>query len=203
YFGNKRPEITVEKNHEKLIAFASITYENSGLLEAHWEVDGRIVSRVSQYLTYGNKYTFKTPDMAGLPTFDPGTHIVRFVVTAPGGTGLVAPSLLYFVTAQGVQQSRGVLKLIDPSERAFLKYAPLEFTWEPVGGNPTYIIQFYKQKTDTPLFSACTRDTNYRLPPLVVKRFFKSGVKYFWKVKGSNEKEEAESTVREFSFRSR
>jgi hypothetical protein len=201
YFENNRPEITVDKEHQKLKAFAKITFQYSGLLEGYWEVDGRIVSRVSEHLATGNTVLIETPETVQMPTFDPGTHVVKFVVTSPTEKMLPVPSLLYFVTAQGMQRSQATLKATAPDEGASLKYEPQTFSWERIAADATYIVQFYKDSASTPLFSACTMDISYKLPSAVFREIFKPGVKYYWKVKGSGVREEAESSLREFRFK--
>jgi hypothetical protein len=201
YFENNRPEITVDKDYKKLKAYAKIFFTYSGLLEGYWEVDGRIVSRVSEHLTTGNAAILETPDALQLPTFDPGTHVVKFVITSPSEKMLPVPALLYFVTAQGVQRSQTVLKPIMPAEGASLKYEPATFVWEKFANNATYIIQFYKDSSSKPLFSACTMDVSYKLPSVLFHEIFKPGMKYYWRVKGSDSKEEAESPLSEFRFR--
>lgn len=201
YFENNRPEITVDKDYQKLKVYAKITFAYSGLLEGYWEVDGRILSRVSEHLTTGNIVLLETPNTLQLPTFDPGTHVVKFVITSPSERMLPTPSLLYFVTAQGLQRSQSVLKLIKPAGEASLKYEPLMFTWDKHTVNSTYIIQFYRESTLTPLFSACTMDTSYKLPSSLFREIFKPGTKYYWKVKASSGKGEAESPLQEFRFK--
>jgi hypothetical protein len=200
YFQNNLPEITVDKDYQKLKAYAKVTFAYSGLLEGFWEVDGRIVSRVSQHLTTGNVALLETPDAMQLPTFDPGTHVVKFVVTSPSGK-MPVPSMLYFVSAQGVQRSQASLKAITPSEGASLKYEPAVFAWEKLTNNTIYIVQFYKEPASAPLFSASTMNVSYKLPSAIFRKTFKPGMKYYWKVKGSSGKEEAESPLREFRFK--
>src|SRR5574337_40620 len=85
YFENKRPEITVKRNEPSPPAYAEVEFTGSGLLEGFWEADGRLLSNVSQHVLSGKNAVFETPDTPGLPTFDPGTHRVRFVITRPGG----------------------------------------------------------------------------------------------------------------------
>lgn len=85
--------------------------------------------------------------------------------------------------------------------RTSLKYEPQTFTWDKLAANATYIIRFYKRFASTPLFSACAMNTSYKLPSAVFREIFKPGMKYYWKVKGSGGKEEAESPLREFRFK--
>jgi len=202
YFENNRPEITVDKDHQKLTAFAKVTFASSGLLEGYWEVDGRILSRVNMHLTKGNTVLIKTPDALQLPTFGPGTHVVKLVITNPLAKALPTPMMLYFVTAQeGGQRSRTTLKTVAPQEGVSLKYEPMIFIWEKLANDDTtYIIQFYTDPSSTPFFSACTMNTSYELPDSLFRNMFKPGTRYYWKVKGSSDKEEAESSLKEFRF---
>jgi len=201
YFENNRPEITVEKDHRNLNAFAKVTFASSGLLEGYWEVDGRILSRVNMHLTKGNTVLLKTPDTLQLPTFDPGTHVVKFVITNPLEKALPTPMMLYFVTAQeGGQRSRTTLKTVAPQDGVSLKYEPMTFIWEKLANNPTYIIQFHTDPSSTPFYSACTMNTTYELSGSLLRNMFKAGTRYYWKVKGGSDKEEAESSLKEFRF---
>ncbi|RQW84852.1 MAG: hypothetical protein EHM79_13100, partial [Geobacter sp.] len=84
YFDNRRAEITIPKHFPNLKAFVDIRYTGSGVLEGYWEVDGRVISRVHQMLTFGSSVTLRTPEIPAMPTFDPGSHIVRFVITNRG-----------------------------------------------------------------------------------------------------------------------
>lgn len=98
YFENKRPETTVKRNEPSPPAYAEVEFSGSGLLEGFWEVDGRLLAKVSLHAVSGKSIVIKTPETPGLPTFDPGTHRVRFVITTPGGAQSV--ETVYFVTAE-------------------------------------------------------------------------------------------------------
>jgi subtilisin family serine protease len=98
YFENKKPEITVERNYP-LKAFADISFTGSGLLQGYWEVDGRVLSRINQHFTYGRSGILQTPDVPSLPTFEPGVHIIRLVITKPE-IQIALPSIAYFVASQ-------------------------------------------------------------------------------------------------------
>jgi len=201
YFDNNRPEITIDKSYQRLKAYAKITFQYAGLLEGYWEVDGRIISRVSEHLTTGNTVILETPEVPPLPTFDPGTHVVKFIVTNPADKTFPLPSMLYFVTAQGSTNPQTALKLLSPVDKAFLKYGPPIFSWEKLGAKATYTVQFYRDPASTPFFSALTTDTSYTLPYAVLRDVFKPGVKYYWRVKGGEDRVEGESPLREFRFR--
>ena len=97
YFENHRAEITTERNFPRLKAYALVRSTGSGLLQGYWKVDNQILSQVSQQVTAGQTVILETPEVPPLPTFNPGTHQVRFEITSPSTT-IPLPRALYFVT---------------------------------------------------------------------------------------------------------
>lgn len=202
YFENRRPEITVNRSFPKLRAFAYIRFVGSGFLQGYWEVDGRLLSHVDQHLTYGASVTFQTPDIPPLPTFDAGTHLVRFIITNPT-TEIPLPSIVYFVTAAEGPGKSVNIKLLSPENDALLEYAPGRFEWENIEKTTVYLIQFYDKTDSPPVFSAYARTPYYSLPAIALKNIFSPGQRYFWKVSGFNSENNVigESETRSFIFR--
>lgn len=200
YFENRRAEITVPKNYKGLKAFADIKFTGSGLLKGYWEVDGRILSHVNQHITYGKTVTLQTPEIPPLPTFEAGTHIVRFVITSPS-VELPLPSALYFVTTQEVREIVKI-KLLSPEDNSKLDFLPQKFTWERLDGTMMYLVQFFENKDSNPVFSAYTKEAFYNLPESVLKKIFQPGKIYYWKVIGFDESNNTvgESSLWNFSF---
>ena len=203
YFENGRAEITVKKNQPDLKAYADIRYTGSGLLTAYWEVDGRLIENVNQHLVYGQgrTVTIVSPDIPPLPTFEPGTHTVRFIITDPAQS-LPVPVAIYFVTAE---QFRRVfpIRLLSPSDQAEVDYEPVTFSWEGRDKTSTYLIEFMEGKKEKPIFSAFAKKTEYTLPASVLKSLFASNRTYQWRVKGfdaENNVAGASSTFR-FTFK--
>lgn len=201
YFENNRPEITVAGDAQKLKAYAKITFQYAGLLEGYWEVDGRILSRVSEHLSTGNTVILETPDIPGLPTFDAGTHVVKFVITSSLARVFPLPSLLYFVSVKKQATAPLPIKLSGPDDRASLAYVAPVFNWERFTAKTTYIIEFYKDRKAAPIFSACTMDTSYVVPQAVFWNLFPPDGQYYWRVKGSDDRTQGESPFREFGFK--
>ncbi len=197
YFENRRPEITIERNMQKLKAFADIRFSGSGLLEGYWEVDGRLISREFRHLTYGRSVTLQTPDIPGLPTFDEGSHIVRFVITKPA-TEIATPFIVYFVTPKESKVQQIPLLLLGPLDGA-TAHPGAKFSWEKPGGATLFLISFYEQTDGIPVFSAFTREPFYTLPVPVVGPVLPPG-RYFWKVTGFNDENSqiSESAARPF-----
>jgi hypothetical protein len=202
YFENRRPETTVERNTKTLMAYADIGFVGSGLLQGYWEVDGRVISRVNQHLTFTGITTLQTLEIPSLPTFDPGTHVVKFVITNPQPK-MPIPSAIYFVTPEGIACSLVEIKTFAPDDGAVVAYAPLEFEWEKVDNVTRFLIGFYEEPEGKPVFSAYTKGTSYTLPESAVKSFFEPGQKYYWKVTGFEGERNTvcENRVRNFSFK--
>jgi hypothetical protein len=199
YFKNRRAEITVKRNDPTLKAYVDIRYTGNGLLEGYWEVDGRIISHVKRHLVYGRSVTLETPEIPPLPTFDTGTHILRFVLTSP--EGVKVPEALYFVTSEEFREIFSIT-LLSPEEYAKLKYVPPEFTWQGAEGVSVYLIQFFDLEGDKPIFSAYTRQQRYKVPEKVFRMVFQPEMTYRWQVKGFDETDSVsgESPIWDFSF---
>jgi hypothetical protein len=202
YFENRRAEITIERDYPDLKAYVDIRFVGSGLLHGYWEVDGRVLSHVDQHLTFGKMVTLQTPEIPPLPTFDTGTHIVRFVITNPV-TDIPLPSILYFVTPTEFKGKPVDIKLVAPENESGLKYLPIKFEWEKLNSTLLFLIQFFDNPDSKPIFSAYTKEPHYLIPELYLDNIFSPGQKYYWKVTGFDEKNNivGESTVWKFLFK--
>jgi len=202
YFANGRAETTVMKNTADLKAYADISYNGSGLLKGYWEVDGRLLSYVSRPLPAGQQITLATPDIPSLPTFESGTHTLRFVFTSPdSGQGIPLPTLIYFVTTDEAAVKQAGLILKNPAEGAEVPYAPLKYEWQNIR-SAMYLIQFTeKQEGGKPVFSAYTKKSFYQLPQLVLKKIFQPGKTYYWKVIGFDRDQRMTGESKTGSFR--
>jgi hypothetical protein len=201
YFENRRPDITVQRN-QPIKVFADIKYTGSGLLQGYWEVDGRILSYVNQHVISGNNLTVQTPQIPVIPTFDPGTHVVKFVITNPTKT-VPMPSIVYFVVPSDYAGKSILIKIISPKDKSVIEYASVAFAWEGFQTNASYSIQFYDSpKAEKPVFSMCVLGSSYTLSKDVLKMIFASDRKYYWKIKGcSADNDYGESQLVEFMFK--
>jgi len=202
YFDNRRAEITVPKHFPNLTAFAEIRFTGSGILEGYWEVDGRVISRVYQMLTFGSSVTLRTPEIPAMPTFDPGTHIVRFIITNPVSS-LPVPALVYYITPDEFRPRPVDVGLKAPTEGSPLPRSAARFEWEPFKGASLFLVEYFENPAERPLFSAYTREPFYLLPELASKDLFAPGAKYYWKVTGYNNKDNivVESAMRSFTIK--
>ena len=201
YFENGRAETTVQKNIPGLKAFADIRYIGSGLLKGYWEVDGRMLSQVNQTLMSGQSVTLTTPEIPPLPTFEAGTHTVRFVITSPE-QNIAQPTMIYFVSADESVLRPMALLLKSPASRSVLPYSTLQFQWQDFS-SARYLVQFFEKPEGKPIFSAYTLKPFYQLPDAVLKGVFIQEKDYYWKVTGfdKQKRRNGESAVSRFSFK--
>ena len=201
YFENKRAETTVMR-HQPLKAYADISFAGSGLLQGYWEADGRIISNVKTHLIYGKSVTLETPEIPSLPTFQAGTHRLRFVITSPSGVTL--PDAIYFVTAEEFRQ-KFIINLLSPDDKTEIDYSPhaFIFTWKGANQAVAYLVEFLEKGGEKPIFSAYTKNSEYKFPLSVFKSVFSSGGSYFWRVKGfdAENNEAAESNTYSFTIK--
>lgn len=188
-FENKRGEITVKRNRRGLKAFADMKYAGSGLLTGYWEVDGRKLLDVTKNLSFGNSVTLETPDTPDMPTFDTGTHIVRFVPTNPV-VGFSLPAALYYVAPGEENVKQVTIPVVAQAAGATLPSggASHVFTWERPAGIDLFFVEFTEEPGGKPVFSAFTKEARYEVPK-VASSFFTPGRRYYWRVKGFGKEE--------------
>ena len=179
-FENGRGEITVPKNFEHLKAIAFVEFNGSGLLEAAWEVDGRTLAIIREFLTFGEVATLTSPDIPPLPTFEPGLHRVAFRITTPPATFEI-PTITYFVTAATAPSA--IIELIAPADRSRLPQSPVTFEWKGVTGVAQYLLEVTEEDGGPPVFSALATASPYTVPAVYERRFV-IGKRYRWLVKG-------------------
>jgi hypothetical protein len=179
YFANRRPDITVGRNQKDLKAYVDIRYVGTGLLQAFWEVDGRVLATVNQHMTFAGNATLESPDIPALPTFDPGTHVVRFVITSPSPE-LTVPSIVYYVLPE--ESGPALLEPLEPADGIGLDVLPYKFRWSGTSKAAMYIVRYYADPEADPVFSAYTKDTFYDLPAYIPNGGLTSGTKYYWDV---------------------
>lgn len=196
----RQNEVMVQRNHRGLKAYADIYYNGSGILNGYWEVDGLTIERVNRFVPTGGKVTLVTPSVPDLPTFDPGYHIVKFIVTTPE-TSFEVPEMVYWVKGTNEPVKRSLV-LTTPQDGMDIP-ANFSFAWEKMEKAAVYLISFAKDDDKSICFSALTRDTTYRIPPSVLAEYFTAGKKFLWSVKGYDTENNiiAESGMRSFYFR--
>ena len=183
YFDNYRPEITVPQNQSKLTAYVELDYDGIGLLEGHWEVDGQIISQVRRHLdrSYDGSIALTSPQTPGLPTWQAGSHRLRFVLVEPS-LGQPEPEALYYVTGNKIAAKP--VTLSSPGPQASLKLEDaLAFQWLSSKENTGYLLVFFDEPGNT-IFSVYTKGTSYTIPAFALGKIFQAGQQYRWQVQG-------------------
>jgi hypothetical protein len=211
YFDNGQGKTTVKRNERKIDAFVDIRYEGAGTLEGYWEVDGRILIPVLKKLSYARSRVI-TLDLAGnekrmgrgatgppLPTYSLGSHRLRFVITQPAVPNIRFPEAIYLVTGEGLAESNPII-LLQPTENARLNRGELQFSWQPKRGVVTYLVEFFEDKDEAPIFSAYTKQETYTIPQTELEKHFDSRGDYFLMVTGKDSEGEAVAQSKAMSF---
>ncbi len=182
FLDNRRPKATVKQYQRNLKAYAEIRYTGAGLLQGHWEIDGRIFSKVHKQLYQGvQKVTIQTPLAPPLPTYAVGTHRVRFVITRPE-TVFEFPQALYFVEADQ-EQFNIPIRLAEPADNESTACVPFTLRWEAAGKAYVYLVEFIEKDGVDPTFSAYAKETAYTLREDLCRSLRESGRAFRWRVK--------------------
>jgi hypothetical protein len=104
-FDNGRPDVTVPRNYPDLRASAFVDFQGTGLFQALWVVDDRILGAVTEQVLPDQSLQLASPAQPFLPTFEPGRHTVTLQVRTPQSLVRI-PVLTYFVTADEYQPPR-------------------------------------------------------------------------------------------------
>jgi hypothetical protein len=195
----KQNEVMVSRNYQGLKAYADIYYDGSGIFNGYWQVDGLIIERVNRVVPPGGKVTLGTPSVPDLPTFDPGYHIVKFIVTNPAASFEV-PEMVYWVKGTA-EPTKRTLALINPKNDMTIPTNYL-FEWKKMDKATVYLISFARAEDNKVCFSALTRDTSYRIPPSVLAEYLHLREKYLWSVRGFDTENDviAKSAIHRFNF---
>ncbi len=200
FFENNRPEITISSNQPLPELYAEIRHTGTGLLKGYWEVDGKIFSNVFKTISNVDRTIITSPSMPSFPTFDPGTHVVRFIITSPQ-ENIDFPKVIYFVKPVAYTKQLPI-RLVLPQDNASLKFTSGEFKWEETHSvkSATYLIEFREMAEEKTIFSAYVTKGNYRLSDDLLGRYFKAGENYQWSVTGFDTDDEIYSVSGRFSF---
>jgi hypothetical protein len=104
----------VAKSFSKLVAYADLKYQGTGILQAQWFVDGTPFKLVSQSLPFARSVTINSGQTASLPTQTPGTHEVSLKVLNPPLEYQI-PVIQYFV------EIKEELPRVPPGKKAIVK----------------------------------------------------------------------------------
>ena len=183
YFDGNTPHASVAM-HDRLNAFARVSFNGSGLLRGYWQVDGHAYAPISVSLAGRESIVLKFSEQQFLPTFNPGTHRVEFVVTSPT-PAFETPYALYLVS-HTPESPLIPVTLKTPGEQEAVFRETALYRWEPAAKAVTYRIDFFAAGSTEALFSAYTLEGDYALPAYAGGSFFEPGREYSWQVTGYN-----------------
>ncbi len=180
-----------------------LTYEGAGLLKGYWQVDDRILARVTKNLPYsgGRTITLTLPKVPALPTHSIGSHRLRFVITNPV-MRIPFPQVIYIVTGEDLSTLHPI-RLINPGANDKVAAGSLRFSWQPRHEVALYRLELLqnKGKKRISVFSAFSKKTSYTLPAAVTAKKLKEGTTCSWQVTGldRNNKAVARSRIEKFT----
>jgi PKD repeat protein len=128
----------VPRNSKAIRARLQMKMRGTGIVSGYWIVDGQPSYFFNETAYQGQVKTIPTPEVPGLPTFDPGMHTITLQLTRPSTTVAVFPTLRYFVLPY-----ENIIALLGPNDGAVLKEdAVASFSWERALGGSRYQIAF-------------------------------------------------------------
>jgi hypothetical protein len=175
-------EATVARRGPVPAAVASVRYQGAGLLEAAWEVDGKVHAKVARPVDVLGAARFEAPELPPLPAEVAGPHRLRFV-PARAARSLEVPAVTYHVTADAPAAAPAPLALTAPAPEAALPFEEVRLAWSP-GRSALFLVDLRDCDSGAALFSAHTRATEYRLPAFGVSPHLVPGTVVCWKVIG-------------------
>jgi len=195
----KRTETAAAMGDQGIKVYADIQVEGNGQLAGFREVDGRRLENVSRRGNFKQKLTLTTSRVPGTPSFKPGLHRVRLVVSSPG-IAFTAHTVTYFVSGSASNERTAVL-LKKPHDDAAIS-GKVAFKWCMLPGAGIYIITFREEMDAPPVFAAIAEKRVYTLREEILTGFFKYGQHYFWKVTAMYEEGDilGESEFRPFTI---
>ncbi len=139
----------VPRNSRTIRARLRMKMRGTGIVSGYWIIDGRPSYFFNETAYQGQVKTIFTPELPGLPTFDPGAHTITLQLTRPASGVAVFPTLRYFVLP-----FENTIALLGPDDGAVLKEdEAASFTWERALGGSRYQIAFFDS-----LFAVLRRD---------------------------------------------
>ncbi len=175
-FADGRGYITIPQKTRGLRAYADLTFNGSGLLKAAWEVDGRVIGLVREYLTFGGQTTLASPEHPELPTFEPGLHRVTLRID-PSIPAPPPPTIFYMVT---VGEFPGLF-LITPPDAATVTHIKAPFRWTRMDTAVQYLLEIRPESGSKSLLRILSPEPVWH-PTLAQTRPLRPGTKYVWRV---------------------
>jgi hypothetical protein len=127
----------IPKNSKDIRAQLKMKMRGTGIVSGYWIVDGQPYQFFNETVYQGQIKIIITPEVPGLPVFDPGMHTVTVQLTRPADE-VVFPTMRYFVLPYENQ-----IATLTPRDGAIIKEDEMaEFSWESALGGSYYQIAF-------------------------------------------------------------
>jgi hypothetical protein len=127
----------VPKKSKNIRALLKMKMRGTGIVSGYWMVDNQPYQFFNETVYQGQIKTIVTPEIPGLPVFDPGMHTITVQLTRPAGE-IVFPLLRYFVLPY-----ENEIATLGPRDGAVIKEDEVaEFSWESALGGSFYQIAF-------------------------------------------------------------
>ncbi|HEB70296.1 MAG TPA: hypothetical protein ENI88_11850, partial [Desulfobulbus sp.] len=176
----------VKRNEKIAGAKVELRYEGAGLLKGYWQVDDRILARVTKNLPFssGRTITLRLPATPLLPTHSIGSHRLRFVITNPP-MRIPFPQVIYVVTGEDLATVHPIY-LIGPVGGATVVEKEISFLWKYRHDVALYQLEIFqgKGKKQKTVFSAFSKKTTYTIPKPVRLKKLEPGKIYSWRITG-------------------
>jgi PKD repeat protein len=128
----------VPKNSRNIRARLRMKMRGTGIVSGYWIVDGQPYQFFTETVYQGQIKMILTPEVPGLPAFDPGMHTITLQLTRPANEAVVFPTLRYFVLP-----FENEIAVLAPKDGAVIKEdAVATFAWEGALGASRYQIAF-------------------------------------------------------------
>ena len=127
----------VPKNSKNIRAQLRMKMRGTGIVSGYWIVDNQPYQFFNETVFQGQIKTITTPEIPGLPVFNPGMHTITVQLTRPAD-GIFFQTLRYFVLPY-----ENEIVTLGPRDGAIIKEDEItSFSWESALGGSHYQIAF-------------------------------------------------------------
>jgi PKD repeat protein len=128
----------IPRNSPSIRALLKMKLRGTGIVSGYWIVDDKPYQFFNETVYQGQIKTIITPEIPGLPVFNPGMHTITVQLTRPQGEAVVFPTLRYFVLPY-----ENVIETLSPRDGAVVKEDQVaKFSWQRALGGSYYQISF-------------------------------------------------------------
>ena len=128
----------IPKNSKDIAARLQMKMRGTGIVSGYWIVDNQPYQFFNETVFQGQLKTIATPEIPGLPVFDPGMHTITVRLTRPENEPVVFPTLRYYVLPY-----ENVIEILTPRDGAVVKEDQVAtFSWQRALGGSYYQISF-------------------------------------------------------------